>query len=248
MSCTIAVISHKPTAFAEDKLYLPLQVGKGISFCRHRDNTGDHIAQKNNLYCELTGLYWVWKNLENDYLGICHYRRYFSCGSLNGIKNQTWDSIAAYNDIMMELERYQILLPRKRHYYITNRKSHFIKAHGTGALHATQSALYHLYPEYGEAWETSMARSSGHIYNMCIMRKDLLHEYCQWLFPLLFQVEDILERQNQLSPRLMGFIGERLLDVWLEKHQYAYKELPCVFLEKINWPKKIWEFTKRTVV
>ena len=34
--------------------------------------TGDHISSKNPNYCELTGLYWAWKNLDCEYIGLCH--------------------------------------------------------------------------------------------------------------------------------------------------------------------------------
>ena len=63
-----------------DPLYLPLQVGaEGKDDLGYqRDNVGENISAKNPNYCELTGLYWAWKNLDADFIGLAHYRRHFS--------------------------------------------------------------------------------------------------------------------------------------------------------------------------
>ena len=77
----IYVAAHKEANFPKDKIYVPIQVGaegkKDLGYVR--DNTGDNIAKKNANYCELTALYWIWKNICNvTNVGICHYRRYFA--------------------------------------------------------------------------------------------------------------------------------------------------------------------------
>lgn len=75
MKVTVIVAAHKKYRMPEDACYLPLHVGKEgkeeIGFAG--DNTGDNISLKNPYYCELTGLYWMWKNVEADYLGLLHY-------------------------------------------------------------------------------------------------------------------------------------------------------------------------------
>lgn len=77
----IAIAAHKPYRMPEDDIYLPLHVGcegkKEIGFTG--DNTGENISAKNPYYCELTGLYWLWKNTEAEYKGLVHYRRHFTC-------------------------------------------------------------------------------------------------------------------------------------------------------------------------
>ena len=79
MSIRVIVATHKACDIAQDPLYLPVHVGaagkEDIGFTR--DDSGDNISEKNPHFCELTGLYWAWKNLDDDYIGLCHYRRYF---------------------------------------------------------------------------------------------------------------------------------------------------------------------------
>ena len=62
-----------------DEAYLPLRVGSalGEDFGYIRDDEGDNISNKNPWYCELTVLYWLWKNTTADYKGLMHYRRIF---------------------------------------------------------------------------------------------------------------------------------------------------------------------------
>ncbi len=60
-----------------------IQVGAVLTDLRMKDltdMTGDNISEKNPIYCELTGLYWMWKNMiirgaKEDYYGLYQYRR-----------------------------------------------------------------------------------------------------------------------------------------------------------------------------
>ena len=79
MSIKIFTITHKAFTPPKDSTYIPLHVGRAnaedLGFLG--DDTGDSISKLNPYYCELTGMYWIWKNYhEADYIGICHYRRY----------------------------------------------------------------------------------------------------------------------------------------------------------------------------
>lgn len=49
-----------------------IQVGAALTNLRIADITdcsGDNISVKNREYCELTALYWVWKNVRSEYVG-----------------------------------------------------------------------------------------------------------------------------------------------------------------------------------
>ena len=80
MDIKVLVATHKKYWMPQDRVYMPIQLGKDI----HEDlgflgdNTGDNISKKQPYYSELTAIYWAWKNLKADYIGINHYRRYFS--------------------------------------------------------------------------------------------------------------------------------------------------------------------------
>ena len=81
MKTTILIATHKQYRMPEDSVYLPIHVGKECSSLQLPyigDNTGENISIKNPHYCELTAIYWAWKNLSADAIGLVHYRRHFS--------------------------------------------------------------------------------------------------------------------------------------------------------------------------
>ena len=80
MDTRIYVMTHKEMAAIPNEIYIPLHVGRacGKELGYTGDHTGDHISSKNPYYCELTGIYWIWKNIKCDIVGVCHYRRFFT--------------------------------------------------------------------------------------------------------------------------------------------------------------------------
>ena len=92
MKVKILVACHKKDVMATQYPYEPIHVGKDlhldIDLGIITDNTGDNISNKNASYCELTAMYWAWKNLKDvDVIGLCHYRRYFSFSNAEGYRN-----------------------------------------------------------------------------------------------------------------------------------------------------------------
>ena len=78
----ILIACHKPSELPRNNLFLPVRVGAALAsgdFGLQRDDDGkDNISKKNPGYCELTAIYWAWKNLKADYYGLFHYRRFYS--------------------------------------------------------------------------------------------------------------------------------------------------------------------------
>ena len=79
------------------------------------------------------------------------------------------------------------------------------------------------------------------------MRYDLYCKYCQWLFSILFKLEQEINLKNYTGyqRRVLGYIAERLLDVWIEHNHIQYIDTDYVTIEKINWVIKIKNFLKR---
>ena len=81
----ILVCCHKPCDLPQDDFFLPIHVGAAISdfdLGLQRDDQVcgqpcDNISKKNPNYCELTALYYIWKNTDDTFVGLVHYRRYF---------------------------------------------------------------------------------------------------------------------------------------------------------------------------
>lgn len=245
----IVVATHKDYWMPEDPVYLPLLVGAekncaGREFAK--DNTGENISAKNPNYCELTGLYWAWKNLDGEYVGLVHYRRHFANGQW--WKNKR-ERIFSGDEFDAAMKNTDVLLPKPRHYWIETNYSQYAHAHHEEDLIQTRKILLEKYPEYIPAFDQSMQRRNGHRFNMFVMKRALLDEYCVWLFDILFELEKRLDisTYSQNDQRVFGFVGERLLDVWIETEKLAYHEIPYVFLENQNWLVKGGKFLKRKI-
>lgn len=88
------------------------------------------------------------------------------------------------------------------------------------------------------------------MFNMFVMKKQPLNEYCNWMFAVLAEVEKCTDISNYsvYEQRVYGFLSELLLDVWLEKHpQYSTVEVKYVFMEHTNWLKKGGKFILRKI-
>ena len=231
-----------------DKMYLPIQVGaEGKELLGYTaDNIGDNISSKNSNYCELTGLYWAWKNLNAEYFGLVHYRRHFCAHGSRGDKK---NRVLNYAQVTELLKDNHILLPNPRNYYIETNYSQYAHAHHAIDLDKTREVIAEKYPSYIKSFDNCMKKTTGHRFNMFIMKNDVFDEYCNWLFDILFELENRLDisNYNKNDARVFGFVSERLLDVWINANQYRYKNIPYVFMEKQNWIAKGYKFLARKI-
>jgi hypothetical protein len=246
----VLVAAHKNYAMPKDDLYLPVFVGKAIhpdvNHSFQGDNTGDNISAKNPYYNELTAIYWGWKNLDLDAMGLVHYRRYLS---LNHKKSL--DAVLSRQQAVDLLQDHDIILPPKRRYYIETIESHYRHSHENEPLDVMTQVIAEKYPEYQASYQKVMKRTWAHMFNMFIMKRGPLNEYCKWMFDVLSEVEKRIDISNYSTyeKRVYGFLSEPLLDVWLDQHpEYSTTEVNYVFMEHTNWFKKGGAFLKRKIV
>ena len=145
------------------------------------------------------------------------------------------------------LDKYDVILPRKRNYFIESIYSHYQHAHHIKDLDLTRAVITELQPEYLKSFDSVMQGRKLHLYNMFVMSSEKASEYCHWLFSILFELEkriDIIQYDNY-QKRVFGFIAERLFNVWILYNQLNVKYLPVVNLDGENLIKKGLNLLKR---
>lgn len=232
MSIKLFTITHKQFTPPSDPLYVPLHVGRAnsedLGFLG--DNTGDNISERNPFYCELTGMYWIWKNyrpevthtsestaiIKKNYVGICHYRRYL-------INEQ--GALFTETELSQLLSQYDMvttkLLTLPGSYYNGFSANHHIKD-----LLTTGDVIKEKYPEYVDTFERLIHGPNTYFGNIFITSKETYDRYCTWLFTILFEVEKRTDftGYNGYQKRLFGFLSEFLQTVWIQYHNLKVKE------------------------
>lgn len=242
---SILVATHKKYDMPKYKSYLPIHVGKkdknDIGFIG--DDTGENISLKNPYFCELTGLYWAWKNLKSDYIGLVHYRRHFKGKTKSKDK---FESVLSDKEISTLLKSNDIILPKLRNYYIETLYSHYEHTMYIEPLDITGEIIKEKYPKYYMEFELLKKRKKAHMFNMFIMKKEIMDKYCDFLFDILFELEKRVDnsKYDAFHARFYGRVSELLLDVWLNTNDYKYTEVPVMNMEKVNWFKKGTSFLK----
>jgi hypothetical protein len=217
------------------------------------DDTGDNISLQNRRYCELSAVYWIWKNYKElddlDYVGLMHYRRHFIFRPDYKLtlwervrkffsKNQTFAKVKRMDDayeerfglnraaIQKAIANYDIVVSAQ-HGLLTSVYRFFKEEHHVTYLDATLKVLQEKYPEYGETVKECMKASSGNFGNMFIMKPAAFKEYCEFVFSI-----------TQETERLVGGAETRSAP----KHAYAAYTIETLWLIWIAHQRKIGKY------
>lgn len=243
---SVFIMSHKPTKYPKMKNYKLMQVGAvgKKHYCELSDDTSDNISFKNPYYCELTGLYWLWKNTKDEYVGIVHYRRYF----LRSFSNHKF---LTDDEIKRILTKYDVILPI--HVYVKNTiREQFLENTGTKLdLLTLEKVLGEKYPEYVESYKEVFDGHVGYFRNMFVMKRKDYDAYCTWIFNILFEIEKRLDtsKYDEYHSRIYGFFSERLLYVYVYQNCMKICEIGYVQTDlKQNRIKDIAKRFQRMIV
>ena len=246
MKVQIYVAAHKPYVMPQDPAYRPIFVGAAINGATPQnyqpDNVGDNISASNPNFNELTAMYWIWKNCQADIKGLNQYRRY-----LAEAPKRKLAGILSMTEIETLLQQYDVIVPKKRHYYIESNYSHYVHAHHPEPLTMMREVIKMQQPAYLDDFDQLMNQTSAHMFNMMIMPRDKFDAYAAWVFEILFAVRDRIDiaSYDVQEARVFGYLSELLLDVWLNHNQLSYVEMPVMYMEKQQLPAKAYNLLKR---
>lgn len=232
----LVTVTHKKCRLPGDPVFLPVFAGQGSGnpLGIQGDADGDNISWLNPKINELTALYWAWKNTDYPYLGLCHYRRYFSDGK------EAPDPFASLMDAarMREiLSGCDMIVSRPVEFWpetirgqlaLTVRKD----ALETG-LSLVRGAIARVYPGYLPDFDEYMDGHWMYPCNMFVTSRPLLDRYCGWLFGIIIPAAEQFDASGYdgYSARIIGFIAERLLTLWILHNGMKVRELPVVQTE-----------------
>ena len=246
----ILVACHKADPnIRQDDIYMPIQVGKALHpelvLGFQCDNTGDNISEKNGSYCELTALYWAWKNLKDvDYIGLCHYRRYFDYSNSDIRANVPLTQWQPKNEKshLLKLISPSTILASRRNIYPYSVALDYARSHHSDDLKVLYAIIQQQFSTYKNAFDDAILNSNASCpYNMFIASWETFNEYCSFLFPLLEEVERQTSTRdyNDYQKRLIGFLAERLMNVYLSKKTkegFKIKTLPVMWITEDVFP------------
>lgn len=267
----ILVCCHKKTELPpdDDGIFLPVQVGAALNqtdlgFQRDDMAEGkpcDNISAKNASFCELTAMYWAWKNIRKiypalEYIGLNHYRRYFSFDErkfFDDALNKKTDEVTGYrlNKAKLEkiLEKHDCILGRQTRFMYPIEMQYCL-CHVSDDARTLTKIVHEKFPEYDEAMYDFYSHSNRlSPCNMTIMKWNDFDAYCSWLFEILFEAEKRIDISNYSTnqKRIFGFMAERLFNVYAKRNFRRMKFLPFVMYDDKFAAEKP-SFIRRTFV
>ena len=241
--------------------YIPVGLGEGIYRKEFlNDKSGDNISKKNPFYGEYTFHYWLWKNKvnnhENDWIGFCQYRKFWSLKDQNKKYNNLEQlKKDLLKEIPKEYKNFETILGEplfinqlklskflkknllkilKNPFLLMNKKErnikfHFDLMHGDGNLDKAIRLLNKDDQEDFRKFVNNEVSFNPHNMFICKSNK-ILNNYYNSIFPWLERCEKIFgfNLDGYGLKRIYGFLAERYMSFWFKKYT-KYKTMPIIF-------------------
>lgn len=228
------IATHNQTiSFSEQEksnkdILIPIQVGASLSETKLyaiRDDSGENISKKNESFCELTALYWIWKNDTHAIKGLSHYRRRFLINA---------------DQILEKMSEYDVIIPTPYYFRISLREE-YKQYHILDDLEKTIRIVISRDPKMESTLMRILKENRLIPYNMWIASESIWNDYCEWLFPILFQLEKEIDLtgRDKYQQRVFGFLSERLFTAYIYQHNLKCFVCPTDLPETRYFIKKI---------
>ena len=211
-----------------------------------------NISGKNKSFCELTVVYWAWKNIKKlypnlEYIGVNHSRRYFSFNKSTLFSGAVYEPESAVREYKLNLGKLESILSScdavlTKRYVRTYSVNTIFGANlvNYADLSVLRRIVHDKCPDYDLAmFNATVGKNKFSPCNMCIMRWRDFDAYCEWLFDILFEAERQIDisTYNVMQRRVFGYMAEILLNVWVAHRGLKVTHLPYVwFLDEPNAP------------
>ncbi|MCW2317540.1 lipopolysaccharide biosynthesis glycosyltransferase [Rhodoblastus acidophilus] len=231
------VCHHKPGPLFRDEIFTPIQVGAALAKAPLpqcvRDDEGENISSKNPSYCELTALYWMWKNVDAEYYGLFQYRRFLNFKRIGAPSN-------TFNDFSREkveqlgwtrpkieavFQQYDIVTsprwnvhPVGLGHLVMSNYDFYAKEHNIRDLDAVIEVVKNKYPDVFPFLLRYLYSERCTFANLMAMRSDYFKSYAEWLFDVLFEAEKAIDISGYdfYQKRVFGFLSERLCGAYID--------------------------------
>ncbi len=194
-------LSYHPDLYSFEQ---PIQAGAALAekmIADVKDNTGENISEKNRMYCEMSAVYWVWKNARHDWVGIEHYRRHLL------IKPE------------MLADDVDVILPLPYICY-PNEAVQFRRFISKDVLNALLKALQDLHPDQYEEYHKILYGKYQYTYNMQCSRWEVFDAYCKWFFEITEYMETMADKVPEIrTTRALSYVAEVLTNIYFMSHQ-----------------------------
>ena len=204
------------------------------------EKNGDNISYLNKYYGELTGIYWIWKNIlknfdKNDLVGNCHYRKLWLNKKYENKQKKSRESL--FKNLLDEknplLEEQQTFQVQPINFNNKNLLEDFKIVHKNDCL---EKSIFFLDPKLQNSFKSHLLGKRLSPLNMFITTPEIFEDYCKTIFPWLDKCYEYCKK-NELftgyNSRLPAFLAERFTSFWFSQYSissFSYARLGNFFL------------------